>query len=422
MVGGGVIGLCCAWYCRQAGFDVVVVERNSPAHAGCSFGNAGLVSPSHIVPLAAPGMVRLGLQMMLRPEAPFSMRMAVDGDLGRWALRFCRSATRRHVRASAPVLKDLLLASKKAFENLAAFPNADFLHASHGLILACRTEEALEEERRTAALTRELGMGAEILTPEEMQRLDPAAPREIAGGVYHPEDAHLEPAFFMRFLVRELAAAGVAIRWDSPCLQFRLDGNRIVSLATPDEVIAADAYVIATGAWTPALMRPLGFRLLLQPGKGYSITHPSPPSLPTIPVILKEARVAITPMGQKLRFAGTMELGQMDHTLDTAKVRGLLRSVESHYPDVPQDQLKSLPAWSGLRPCSADGLPYIGRLPTPNNAVVATGHSMLGLSLGPITGILVSQILAGHTPQIPLTPLTPDRFTPHPKIHRSKSQ
>ena len=174
--------------------------------------------------------------------------------------------------------------------------------------------------------------------------------------------------------------------------------------------IEGDEFVLAAGAWTPLLLRPLGVRLPLQPGKGYSLTLATPRERPVRSLILAEARVAITPMGQALRVGGTMELTGYDLGISPPRIRGILRSLSRYLPAFTPEDFAGVPPWAGLRPCSPDGLPYVGRLKPFANLSVAAGHAMMGLSLAPVTGELVAQLITGERPSVELGALRPDRF------------
>src|SRR5262245_33006719 len=202
IVGGGVIGLSVAYYCSRRGHEVTVVDRAGQHDRGCSWGNAGIIVPSHFVPLAAPGMMALGLKWMWNPASPFYIKPRLDADLFSWGIKFWRAANAEHVRRSAPLLRDLSLASKKCFEELAALPNVDFGLVKKGSLMLCREQHALDEEAKSAEQARALGLPAEILDAKQVAALDPGARLDIAGGVYFPLDCHLPPARFMAALQR----------------------------------------------------------------------------------------------------------------------------------------------------------------------------------------------------------------------------
>jgi D-amino-acid dehydrogenase len=410
IVGGGILGLCTAYYAMQKGHRITIVERGGPAHDGCSLGNAGMIVPSHFVPLAAPGMVGYGLRMMLHPESPFYVRPRLSLDLIRWGLLFARSATEAHVARAAPLLRDLNLASRRCYEDFAAEFGDIFGLTRRGLLMLCKSEQSLHEEALMAQRACELGLPAEVLSPGEAARLDPGVTMEIAGAVHFPQDCHLTPQVFVARLTEALVAGGVEIAWETEVISWRTEGGQIAGVETSWGEMCADEYVLAGGSWSPQTVRGLGLRLPMQAGKGYSVTLPQPRQMPQLCSIFTEARVAVTPMGESLRFGGTMEITGLDSSVSRSRVDGILKAIPRYFPNFTSEDFRDLPVWSGLRPCSPDGLPYVGRFGRYANLSAATGHAMMGMSLGPITGKLLAELLSGERPEISLDALSPNRF------------
>ena len=413
IVGGGIVGLCIAYYCSRKGHRVTLIERGGPNRDGCSFVNAGMVVPSHIVPLASPGMVQLGLRWMWNPESPFYVKPRFSTDLLSWGWKFHRAATQAHVERAAPVLRDLHLASRDCYKEWAALWNNDFNLIERGLLMLCNTEHGLEEETKTAEYARRLGIAAEVLTPSATAELEPNLRMAITGSVYYPLDCHLTPERLMAALTREVERAGVQVSYDTSVNGWRATGDRIEAMHTnraDGAEITADEYVVCAGIWSQNILRDLGISIPLQAGKGYSLTMQSPASLPRVCAMLSEARVAVTPMGGSLRFAGTMELTGIDEKIDAARVRGIVNSVARYFPEVTPARLEQATVRSGLRPCSPDGLPFVGRFSRFANLSVATGHAMMGISLGPITGKLMAEMLADEPLSCSMEGLSPDRY------------
>jgi len=418
IVGGGVIGLCTAWYAAERGHRVTVLERQSAEHQGCSYGNAGMITPSHFVPLAAPGIVRTALKWMLDAESPFYVKPRLDLDLLRWGWKFNRAATREHVERAAPILCDLNLGSLALYEELAKEWNDEFTLIERGILMLTNTEHGLEEERHTAELARRIGMPVEILTPSDVAKLEPNLMMAITGGAFYPRDAILTPTRFMQALIRRLSDRGVELSWNTEVLGWRTNGNRIDAVRTSRGDVSGDEYVVCGGSWSPRVVRDLRLRLPMQAGKGYSLTLPRPRQQATRGLILTEARVAVTPMGEALRFGGTMEISGLDESIKPARIRGIVRAACRYFPEFKPSDFDGVAPWSGLRPCSPDGLPYIGRFARYENLSAATGHAMMGLSLGPVTGKLMAEVLSGDTPSIDLALLSPQRYD-HPRNPRN---
>ncbi len=411
IVGAGVIGLCTAYYCARRGFDVTVVERGEAGSDGASHGNAGMIVPSHFIPLAAPGMVALGLKWMWNPASPFYIKPRLDPALIDWAYKFWRAATPERVKRAAPVLARLSMESRACFQQLAALPGPDFRFEKKGLLMLCQTRHALDEEARTAAKARELDLEAEVLDATQAAALNPGATMAIAGAIYYPSDCHLDPARFMAALHGQLSRLGVKFRRPCEAAGFRTENHRLRALLlVGGEEIEADEFVLCGGTWTPDLATSLGLRLPMQAGKGYSLTLPNPRRQLAIPSILAEARVAVTPMGVALRVGGTMEIAGRDLTINPVRVRGIIDSFCRYFPDYRPEDFDAVRPWSGLRPCSPDGLPYVGRTSKYTNLSLAAGHAMMGVSLAPITGRVLADTLAGEAPPDALHLFSPDRY------------
>ncbi len=410
VLGGGVIGLCTAYYAMQAGHKVTIVERGKPDHDSCSLGNAGMIVPSHFVPLAAPGMVTMGLKMMLDPESPFTVRPRLDADLMRWGWNFLRAANAAHVARTSPLLRDMSLLSRKSYEELSAQYGNSFGLVQKGLLMLCKSESTLSEEKHMAEKAHALGLAAEVLTPEETAALDPGIDMNIAGSVYFPQDCHLDPRRFVVALTKSLTEGGAKFLWGTDVRGWKTAEAQVQSVETSGGSLTADEYVLAGGSWFAEMARGLGLRLPLQAGKGYSLTLQTPRQLPMICSIMAEARVAVTPMGGTLRFGGTMEICGLDTTVNAARVRGIIKSIPDFMPAFTPEDFREVPVWTGLRPCSPDGLPYIGRPARYRNVAIATGHAMMGLSLGPVTGKLMADILSDRQPTLDISLLSPDRY------------
>jgi D-amino-acid dehydrogenase len=410
VIGAGVIGLSAAYYLMRRGHRVTILEREAEPRDGCSFGNAGMIVPSHFIPLAAPGMVALGLKWMWNPESPFYVKPRLDAELLAWGWKFWRASTPEHVARSAPLLRDLSFASRACFEELAELIGNDFGLVKRGLLMLCKTAQALDEEARTAARARELGVPAEVLDAKQAAALDPGVRMDIAGAIHFPTDCHLSPGRFMAALQRELERGGAAFSFQTEVTGWRVQGRRVEAVRTTRGEFTGDEIILCGGAWSPAVARGLRLSLPMQAGKGYSLTLSPPRQLPELCAIFSEARVAVTPMGGALRFGGTMEIAGFNSAINPARVRGIVNAVPHYFPDFTPEDFAGIEPWCGLRPCSPDGLPYLGRCGAYDNLSTATGHAMMGLSLGPISGRLIAEILSGEPPSIAISMLSPDRY------------
>jgi D-amino-acid dehydrogenase len=410
IIGGGVIGLCSAYYCARRGHYVTLIDRLPEQRDGCSFGNAGMVVPSHFVPLAAPGAVRTALKWMFNPESPLYIKPRPDWDLIAWGLKFMRASNAHHVKRSAPVIRDLSFASRACFEELATLPDGDFGLVKRGLVMLCKSQESLDHEAAFARQSNELGVRAEVLDARGVAKLDPGVTMDVAGGVFFPKDCHLSPTQFMSMLKRQCDALGVKFVWGAEVKAFTRDGARLSEVSTSAGAFRADEVILACGSWSSVMAQQLGLKLPIQAGKGYSLTLTKPRELPQLCSIFTEARVAVTPMGEALRFGGTMEIAGLNEEINPVRVRGIINAVPQYFPNFTPDDFDGVQPWRGLRPVSPDGLPYLGRTQKYSNLTMATGHAMMGLSLGPITGKLVSEIVSDEQPSFDLQLLDPDRY------------
>lgn len=409
--GGGIVGLCTAHYLAREGLAVTVVERNAEGADSCALGSAGYVSPSHIVPISAPGMIWQGLKWMANSRSPFYIQPRLDPDLLRWGWLFARSCRPEHTRRAAPILRDLCLASRNLFVELAAATGNAFDLRTEGLLNLYKTSKALEHEMESLGrIANDLGVAARILDSRQTAKLEPGGRLDIAGAIYFPIDAHLTPAKLIPALLALLKQEGVEFHWNTSVHGWRCEAGRIAAALTSKGEFSADEYVLANGSWAPATVGRLGLRLPMQPGKGYSLTIDRPRVRFSKPLILAERRVAVTPMGDQLRFGGTMEMSGHSEKVRPERIEQIVAAAQDYFPDFRADDFAGIKPWFGFRPVSPDGLPYIGRFTRPKNLIAACGHAMLGVTLAPITGLLVAKTLTGREPGVDLTLLNPNRF------------
>jgi len=309
-----------------------------------------------------------------------------------------------------PALSALSLYSKKQYQEWATTLPFDFGYHERGLLMLYHDAHVEKEEQETADLAAKVGIEAKVLSLPEIQAMEPDVRVSARGGVYYTGDAHLTPGLLMKNLLQHLREIGVSIESNTHVHSFQGEGRSVKSVRTTRGVFTADQWVVAGGSWSGWLASAMGLNLPMQAGKGYSFTVKNVANNTRIPTIFLEARVAVTPMGPNLRFGGTMEISGINHTINMKRVRGIVNSISKYYPDMSVEVPPAQEVWHGLRPCSPDGLPYIGRTNRHDNVILATGHAMMGLSLGPGTGRLVSDLVAGKSPEVNLRPFDPNRF------------
>lgn len=402
IIGGGVVGVCAAYYLLKQGRDVTLVDKGAIC-SGASYGNAGLIATSHVVPLAEPGVFAQGLRWLTRPDSPFTIRPRADRDLARWLWLFRKAATHRRVHAAMPVIRDLQFASLDLFPGIIEETGADCHFDRRGLLMAFTQPKKLAAAVAEAAVTAEVGIEYEELDGDAIREREPGLSENVIGGVYHPGDAHIEPASFVRAVGRHIRERGARVREGVEVLGIERSGRGVGVVTTTHGGFRAREVVLAGGAWSSKIAAPLGLRLPIQAAKGYSVTVRRPENAPSIPLLLTETRVAVTPMGDTLRFAGTLELAGLDMSVNMRRVQAIVDGVPPYLAADVTKGMELIEIWRGLRPCSPDGLPYIGRPNGYDNLTIAAGHSTIGLALGPITGRLVSQLVAHETPDIDLT-------------------
>lgn len=409
IIGGGAVGLCTAHALQTRGREVTVLERGT-FEEGCSVGNAGLIVPSHVVPLAAPGAIREGLLWLLRRDSPFRIKPRIDLGLWHWLWRFFRASAEEHVKRSVPLLRDLNLKSRSIYEQWAREKEGkDFGFRDTGLLMLHKTEKGRNKDREEAKWAQEAGLEVSILDRDGVKEITPHVPTSVRGGVYYHQDALLNPHRLILALRRTLQQDGVSLRQGVSATGFDRQNGTVEAIRTTEGRCKAKDIVLAAGAWSSPLGKQLGIDVPVEPGKGYSVTYDVPEGRPEVPFILTEEKISVTPLEGRMRFAGTLELAGFDQSIDWNRVRPILDTA-GEYVEGQSVEVEEQDVWVGFRPCTPDGLPIIGRVPSLDNVAVATGHSLMGVSLAAVTGQLVAEVLQGESSSIDLEPLQLNRF------------
>lgn len=409
IIGGGVIGLFSAYYLHRSGWEVEVLDKGDFSD-NCSYGNAGMITPSHFVPLASPGMVEQGIRWMFNSKSPFYVRPALNRELANWGLKFIKSANQHHVDRSAGGLRDISILSGELYHEFEKETALDFGLEDKGILVMFKSPKVAEHERHLAAKATNLGLDAQYLNQEECRALQPDIELDILGAVHYHCDSHLYPNQLMKGLMSWLQNAGVKLHANTAVTGFTFSDKRIASVNAGDKQFLGDAYLVAGGSWSPEIAKLAGLNIPLMPGKGYSFMVNNPVKKMTVPSILCEARVAITPMNGGIRFGGTMEVDKINQRVNMNRVKGIAEAVPGYFPEFKLAVPDAAEVWYGFRPVSPDGLPYIGLSKKYQNLGIATGHAMIGLSLGPATGKLMSQLFSGEKPVMDLGLFAPGRF------------
>jgi len=406
VIGGGLVGLSCAWFLRARGAEVVIVERGAPG-GGASRGNAGAICPSMAEPLPAPGMIRHALTNLVRRDAALFVHPTYVPRMAGFLRRFAAAATRNGYEAGLAAMQQLARGVVEAYEELARSGVGTQMSTAGYLVVHASREEALEEQRAIARMAAD-GIGrppSEILGSDELRALEPILSERARFGFELPGERSIDPSRFVDELAADLLTKGVRIERDDAAVAIR-DADGEIAVATEHGAVEGDVVVVAAGAWSRELVAPLGLRLPLLPGKGYSFAlHPD--AMPTRVLALEQAHVMATPMGERLRVAGTMEFDGTDR-FNAARLEAIVRGITPLLVGV--DLSSRTEEWVGARPMTPDGLPFLGRCPGHERVIVAAGHNMLGLTLAPVTGRVIAGLVIDDDPGIELGPFAPNRF------------
>ena len=387
---------------------MTVIDKSN-INAGASFVNAGYITPSHIIPLASPGMIAKGIKWMFNSSSPFYMKPRWDIDFFKWTWYFHKSSTTEKVEKAIPVIKDINILSRELYTEIKASGDlGDFQLERKGLLMLYKTEAAYKHELQVAQKAGFLGLEFKELDKNGLTKIEPHVELNAEGAIHYECDGHMTPTEFMPKMLTYLKEAGVVIKTGEEVLDIVVGTNKINEIKTSKDTYKVDEVVLSAGSWTGLLSKKLNIELPLQAGKGYRINLEQPTGI-VMPAILMEAKMAVTPMQGFTRFAGTMEFSGINTHIRKERVAAIVKGAKSFYPgvEIPTEAIAN--AKTGLRPVSPDGLPYIGRSNKFKNLVFATGHAMMGWSLGPATGKLVAEIISEKNTSMDVSFFSPNR-------------
>ena len=393
IVGAGAIGAACAYQLAGAGARVIVLERGGGWGEGCSWGNAGLIVPSHARPIAAPESLRAGLGWMLKRSSPFGLRLRPA--LAPWLARYMRASSASRAAAGEALQRELAVESLGLLRELAKSLDAGFAQRGCLTVYTDHPEQAADE----AASKTGRALGAQLLTGAEVRELEPALTGAVRAGVLFPDEAGCDPVRFVRSLGDAAIARGAELRREVAVSALRPGG-----VATSAGELSAGHVIVAAGAWSGRLASTARLRLPMQGGKGYAVEWDPLPL--ARPLYLHDQRCVANPLDDRLRMTGGLILDGLDERFDPRRAD----AVRAAAAKVLNLRAHPRMRWSGLRPCTPDGLPVIGTHAKAPRTVFATGHGMLGITLAPLTGRLVADIVAGRADHPALSRLTPERW------------
>ena len=407
IIGGGIIGMCTAYYLSKEGHQVTVIDKGN-MDSGASYVNAGYITPSHIIPLSSPGIITKGLKWMLNSRSPFYVKPRLNMDFLKWSWNFKKSATNAKVEKAIPVIKNINLFSRELYEDMKRSQDFAFSYERNGLLMCYKTSHAEDEEAGIAEMATNEGMTVKHFSGDDLKQQFPDANYDVKGAYFYDCDAHMTPDEFMKQMKDYLKSSGVHFKTGTTVTGFATSAGNIRSVKTSNGDIAADEVILTAGTWSSKLLKQLQIPLLLEGGKGYSFNVHRETGV-KLPSILVEAKVAVTPMNGYTRFAGTMELGGINDLINPLRVESIANAAEDYFKGLQISNEEKNSARSGLRPCSPDGIPYIGRSEKWKNLTIGTGHAMMGWSLGPATGKLITEIIQEKKPSLNMKAFSPDR-------------
>ncbi len=410
IIGGGIIGLSCAYYLQKEGYQVTIIDRGNITDS-CSFGNMGYVSPSHFVPLASPGIISQGLKWMLSSTSPFYIKPRLNLDLMQWGYHFWKSSTAEMVQKNGPHINDILQMSRRLINEMRTDIGDTFEMEEKGCLMMCRQQKTLDHEFHLADEAEKFGLKVERLNKDQVQQLEPTVELNVAGAVLFKDDCHLNPGKLMATLKKYLDNNGVQFQDNTTVTGFEKSNNKITAIITDKGKFDCGEIVLAPGSWLPVVAKMMGIKILLQGGKGYSYTYRGVENNIKYPAILVDGRCALTPWGNQLRIGGTMEISGLNSKVLVKRMKGVYDSVINFYPGLKIEIPSADKIWNGLRPVSPDGLPYIDRATGFDNVVIAGGHAMLGVSEATGTGKLVTDLIQHNTSKIDTSAFKANRFS-----------
>jgi D-amino-acid dehydrogenase len=392
VLGGGAIGLACAFYLLRAGRSVRVLERGGVGDA-TSHGNCGTLTPSHAAPLASPGVLWKGFKWMLRPDAPLYIRPRFDPALASWLLHFAARCNREDWWRSARAKGALLLRSRRLIEELVREEGLDCGFAASGLRYVYRNEENFAQDRTGLDDLRELGIESRLLDGAALTAAEPALREGMAGAIEFPGDAQLRPERYTAELARRVRELGGEVAEGVEVLSLEVEGGTVVGARTAQGVERARDVLVALGPWTSDFLAPHGLSLPIQPGKGYSQTYSKPAVLPNMPLVLREHSVCVTAWGDGFRLGSTMEFSGYDSSLNATRLAALERGARDYLREPVGPELRE--RWYGWRPMTYDDLPILGAAPKLQRLWLAAGHGMMGMGMSAVTGEMLAQLICG---------------------------
>lgn len=402
VLGSGVIGTTSAWYLRQAGFEVTVVDRQPAPALETSFANAGQLSFGYTSPWAAPGVPFKAIKWLFEEHAPLAIRPTADIAQYRWLWQMLRNCTSARYAVNKARMVRVSDYSRDCINELRAATGIDYEGRQLGTTQLFRTQQQLDAAAQDIEVLREYGVPYEVLDRQGIARVEPALAGKtemLVGALRLPEDQTGDCQLFTNKLAELAEAAGVEFRFDQDIASIQSDGDRITGVRINGKLETADHYVLALGSYSPQLLAPLGMQLPVYPLKGYSLTLPitNAAMAPNSTILDESYKIAITRFEDRIRVGGMAEVAGFDLSLEPRRRATLEKVVKDLYPD--GGDLSQASFWTGLRPATPDGTPVIGATPY-RNLFLNTGHGTLGWTMAAGSGRYLADLMSGKKPQI----------------------
>ncbi len=407
IAGGGVIGLACAHYLSQSHSDILVIDKNEIG-SGASHGNCGLLHYSGVIPLCAPGAVTSEMFRMITKTSPLYIKPTLDPSMIGWLFKFASHCSTSHMKNASVAKTALLKYSLSLFDDL--FSNEPLFCEleKKGILIAFRDKRKFEEYKKTDEWLEKFGFKGTFYPKDRLHDIEPCLKEDLAGAYHNGHDWHLRPDVLMASWKKHLSKKGVRFLEYAGATEVVTQQRQVKQILTPRGAFSADAFVLSAGAWSGQAIAGLKTGIPVIPGKGYSITFKRPDPCPSIPVLLSERNMVVTPFQSGYRLGGTMEFSGFGLELNPQRLGRLVQGVKEYL--VSSSKEPTVEKWAGLRPMTHDDLPIIDRAPGHDNLFLATGHGMLGLTMATGTGRAIADMINGSTPDIDLSAFSARRF------------
>lgn len=407
VIGGGIIGTSVARELQAAGRKVLLVDRGSIG-AGCSYGNAGWITPCFAMPLPQPGMFFKSIGWLLDNESPLHIQPQFNPVLFRWLWHFMRSMNQKKMRESVAVLADLSKYSLNFYQELSTRSKPTMSFEKRGLLLVSANQAGLDHAKLEMELMQERGILGEFLSQDALLAKEPSLKNIVKGGVYFSEEAQVEPFATTTAMAEEFERLGGRTLLNAEVYDFEVEQGRIKKVFTTRGVFSADLIVMATGSWSKEVMKRLQIHLPILGGKGYSMIVDKGEHKPQHPIMIVERKIAVTPRADSIRLAGTLELVDQDLSISPVRLNAIYKGAKE-YLHLSEDS-GPREIWRGLRPCTPDGVPVIGPSQKLSNLFYCTGHQLLGLQSAPGSARLLADLVLNRNPIVDPLPFRSARF------------